>query len=564
MTTQPPAGDADVLIIGAGPTGAALAGDLGQRGISVLLLDKGDAIVRDARLHSVSIRTMELARHWGIEDDLRNCGWPLDHPQDVVWGTNLSEPELARIHWPPIGEMTPPPTSPTFAQRCPQAWFNDILLRFVRRQKSVTMLVHTNVIEVTQDQDMATVIAEDASGERVTFTARYVVACDGSRSNTRRALGIGAEKSPVWGHSAEAMIRSPQLEALPLAQTLGRFTVVEPDGMSLTMLPFDGTGRYRIMVMLGDGEITESVIREAANKIAGFDIEIEMLTPILPWSNRATVATTFRDGRIFLAGDAAHTMPTTGGLGMNTGILDSFDLAWKLDAVLSGWAGDGLLDSYDVERRAGVLHSSSLAGTIYQDWVRTRTDFRQFWERIALGGEDADRARAELGEALVSTFRREFNNIPASLDYRYEQSPICISDGTPAPELDLENYTQSARPGHRAPHVWLGPNESTLDHFGPHFTLLVIGERADTATSLVDAAEQRSLPLTVLEVTDDQVVSAMREAYERTYVLVRPDGHVAWRSDSIPQHAQQIVDVVRGASLADTVTEPANHDLVSP
>lgn len=563
MTTQPPAAKADVIVIGAGPTGAALAGDLGQRGISVLLLDKGDAVVRDARLHSVSIRTMELARHWGIEDELRNCGWPLDHPQDVVWGTSLSEPELARIPWPAIGDMTPPPTSPTFAQRCPQAWFNAILLRFAQRQQSVTTLLHTNAVDVTQDQDGVTVTAQDGSGKTITLGAQYVVACDGARGNTRRALGIDTEKTPTWGHSAEAMIRSPQLKALPLAQTLGRFTVVEPAGMSLILLPFDGLDRYRIMVMLGEGEITESVIREAANKIAGFEVEFEMVTPILPWSNRVAIANRFRDGRIFLAGDAAHTMPTTAGLGMNTGILDSFDLAWKLDAVLSGWGGNGLLDSYDPERRAGVVHSSSLAGSIYQDWVRTRDDYPQYFERIALGGEDAERARAELGVALLSTFRREFNNIPASLGHCYEDSPICIGDGSPAPEPNLENYTQCARPGHRAPHVWLGPNESTLDHFGPQFTLVAIGETADAAASLVDAAAARSVPLKVLSVTARETAFAMRDAYERTYVLVRPDGHVAWRGDTLPQRPEQIIDAVRGAGSAATVTDTDDHALAS-
>jgi 2-polyprenyl-6-methoxyphenol hydroxylase-like FAD-dependent oxidoreductase len=154
------------------------------------------------------------------------------------------------------------------------------------------------------------------------------------------------------------------------------------------------------------------------------DVEIEFKHDILPWSNRETTATTFRLGRVFLAGDAAHTMPTTGGLGMNTGIQDSFDLAWKLDAVLSGWGGKSLLDTYDPERRAAVTRSAGLASSIYQDWVETRRHHQAYWTRIAAGGADAARAKAELGEHLVTTFAREFNNIPAPLGYHYADSAI--------------------------------------------------------------------------------------------------------------------------------------------
>jgi 2-polyprenyl-6-methoxyphenol hydroxylase-like FAD-dependent oxidoreductase len=538
----------DVIIVGGGPTGAALAGDLGQRGISVLLLEQTDGVVRDARLHAVSIRTMELARRWGIEDELRHCGWPLDHPQDVVWGTSLSEPEIARIHWPPISEMTPPAVSPTFAQRCPQMWFNAILLRFAARQPSVTTLLRSKVVDVTQNTDIVTVRVHYSDGRTATYTADYLVAADGARSDIRRNLGIDTEKSSVWGTSAEAIVRSPQLRSLPLAQTLGRFTVLEPAGMSISLLPFDGKDQYRITVMVGDGDVTERIMLDAGRKIAGVDVDIEFVTEILPWSNRETIAAAFREGRIFLAGDAAHTMPTTGGLGMNTGIQDSFDLAWKLDAVLRGWAGDRLLDSYDPERRAAAKQSSALASGIYQDWVQTRHEHQQFWSRILSGGTDADRAREQLGASLVQTFRREFNNIPASLGYRYEGSPVCVPDGTDTPALTFDEYVPTARPGHRAPHVWTAPGVSTLDLFGPNFTLLAVGHDKSAGDALVIAARERNMPLTVAAVTEPDIVDAMRSAYERRLVLVRPDGHVAWRGDHVPANPGRILDIARGAT----------------
>ncbi|MFE6925492.1 FAD-dependent monooxygenase [Nocardia sp. NPDC057663] len=553
MSTNLPTTHFDVIVVGAGPTGAALAGDLGQRGRSVLLVEQGDGVVRDARLHAVSIRTMELARRWGIDEALRNCGWPLDHPQDVVWGTSLSEPELARIHWPSIAEMQPPSTSPTFAQRCPQMWFNEILLSFAKDQPTVTTLLYTAVTDVQQTSEAVTAVLADGSGTSE-VTADYLVACDGARSNIRRSLNIDTVKSSVWGTSAEAIIRSPQLAAIPLAQTLGRFTVVEPAGMSISLLPFDGLDKYRVTVMVGEGEITKADMSAAARKIAGTEVEIEFVTDILPWSNRETVATRFREGRVFLAGDAAHTMPTTGGLGMNTGIQDSSDLGWKLDAVLQGWAGEALLDSYDPERRECVAQTSGLASSIYKDWIATRTGHKQFWTRIQAGGPDGERARRELADSLLTTFRREFNNIPASLGYRYEGSPVCIEDGTPSPALNYEVYIPTARPGHRAPHVWLEPDVSTLDCFGHGFTLVVIGHEEDTVDGFVTAAQERSMPLEVLVAHSATVDVQLRGAYEAAFVLVRPDGHVAWRSDVLPDQPGLILDVVRGAVTADART----------
>lgn len=549
----------DVIVVGAGPTGAALAGDLGQRGRSVLLLEQTDGVVHDARLHSVNIRTMELGRRWGIEHELRNCGWPLEHPQDVVWGTSLSEPEIARINWPSIADMTPPPTSPTFAQRCPQKWFNEILLRFAQRQETVTTLLRCQVDTVTQIDDTVSVHAHDiTSGDVCEFTAHYLVACDGARSNIRRALSIDTVKSSVWGTSAEAIVSSPQLKAIPLAQTLGRFTVVEPAGMSISLLPFDGRDRYRITVMVGDGEIGKEEMLAAGRKIAGTDVDIEFVSEILPWSNRETIANSFRAGRIFLAGDAAHTMPTTGGLGMNTGIQDSFDLAWKLDAVLTGWAPDQLLDSYDPERRAAVAQSTMLASSIYKDWIATRDAHQHFWADIANGGPAAEKAKQQLGESLVHTFRREFNNIPASLGYHYEESPICVSDSTDEPPLVFDEYIPTARPGHRAPHVWVTPGVSTLDTFGPGFTLLVIGHTSDAADTIIAAANQRHMPLTIVSIIEPDTVAAMHAAYEHAFVLVRPDGHVTWRGDRI-DNPGDILDIARGAAPRPTHTaQPAS------
>lgn len=550
MSTQATQDKYDIVVVGAGPAGSAAAGALGRLGWKVLLLEQTDGLVHDARLHSVNIRTMELARAWDLERALRrDCGWPEHHPQDVVWGTSLSEPEVARREWPAIARMTPPTVSPTFAQRCPQKWFNPIMRSFAARQPTVEVRLEHRVDTVSQDSTGAAVHVTDLlTGRASEVRARYVIAADGARSNIRRQIGVETIKSAAWGTSAETILRSPQISSFPIVATLGRFTLVEPSGTSISLLPFDGRDEYRLTLMVNDsGDTSREHISQAIRKLIGNeDSTFEFVTDVMPWTNRETLATTFRSGRVFLAGDAAHTMPTTLGLGMNTGIQDSFDLAWKLDAMLSGWGGEALLDSYDQERRTAVIRTSTLASSIYKEWVKTKEEHREFWKQIERGGLEAEQGRRRLGESLLRTFSREYNSIPASLGYHYENSPICIADGTPPVPDTLDEYIPNARPGHRAPHVWVEPGVSTLDLFGAGFTLLLIGQDDSAGRPWAHAAHDRGIPLNVHCFESGPVANAVQDAYEAAFVLVRPDGHVAWRSSLRHDDPGSILDVTSG------------------
>ena len=540
--------DVDVVVVGAGPVGAALAAELGFRDISVLVLEATTGEVVDARLHAVSIRTMELARRWGIDDELRNCGWPLDHGQDVVWGTNLGEPELARIAWPAIRDMTPPEVSPTFAQRCPQRWFNPILTTLASRQKSVEVRMLWRMDHFRQDADGVSVWATDVErGLREEVRCRYLVGCDGARSEVRRALEIERTASAVWGTSAEAIVRSPALAEIPIVGDIGRYTVVHEGGMSISLLPLDGRDEFRVTLMVHDGEASKDDIADAMTTLVGREIDFEFVTDVLPWTNRAAEAQRFVDGRVILAGDSAHTMPTTGGFGMNTGILDAVDLAWKLDALLAGWGGGALLPSYEFERRSAARRTAALAGEIYRDWVAMKSRLADVAE-LAHEGERQVSARRRLQALLISTFTREFNAVGGALGYRYEDSPICIPDGSPSTPDTIDVYVPTARPGHLAPHVWLSDGSSTLDLFGRDFVLLVLGEHADDpdVVALTEAARKRGIPWRTVRLTDSRVA----QMYERDIVLVRPDGHVAWRSNSVDVEIDYLLDVVSGAAAA--------------
>jgi 2-polyprenyl-6-methoxyphenol hydroxylase-like FAD-dependent oxidoreductase len=536
----------EVVIIGGGPVGAALSGDLGRRGIPNILLEMTDGVFRDPRLHAVNIRTMELARRWQIEDDLRNCGWPADHSQDILFVTALTGYELGRIEWPAIGTMSPPDASPTFAQRCPQAWFNPILVSFARRQAVSDVRMRWRCDSFVQDEAGVTVHATDLSDEsRHIIRAKYLVAADGSRSNVRRALGIHRNGPDAYGLSAEAIVEIPHLSRSHSMGLAGRYTLVTEQGMSASLLPFDGRNLYRMTTMVEQEGMTEATMAEAVRALIGANVPFEFKSPVLPWSNRETCAQSFLSGRVFIAGDAAHTMPTTGGFGMNTGILDSWDLGWKLEADIKGWGGPLLCGSYDHERKLAAQRTARLAGAIYKDWLQVKNELDAGRGLLLAENADGYAYRAHLGDTLVRTFRREFNAVGGALGYRYEGSPICIADGTSEPDDSLTDYRQTSRPGHRAPHVWLEDGRSTLDLFGEGFVLMTRDARSAVAQAFKEHAASVGVPFTVFSLNSP----ALQTAYEVDHVLVRPDGHVAWRSVGAAPAPAAVLDIARGVPV---------------
>jgi len=246
----------------------------------------------------------------------------------------------------------------------------------------------------------------------------------------------------------------------------------------------------------------------------------------------------YRHDRILLAGDAAHTMSPTGGFGMNTGIIDTVNLGWKLEAVFDGWAGSALLDSYDAEQRQVARRNALAATQNYNLWVGLADQCKALLDETAEG----DHSRRRVGAMLKEGLRVEWECIGVMLGYSYERSPICVRDGTPPPRDRASDYAPTSRPGARAPHAWLGPGRSTLDLFGRGFVVLRFGP-ADPAP-LAAAAQDQGVPLAVIDIAEPAIAAL----YERALVLVRPDGHVAWRGDAVPHDPASLVRRVRGAA----------------
>jgi hypothetical protein len=280
----------------------------------------------------------------------------------------------------------------------------------------------------------------------------------------------------------------------------------------------------------------------------GRDFDYEILS-VMRWVRRELVADRFSTDRVFIAGDAAHLMSPTGGFGMNTGIGDVVDLGWKFDAVLRGWGGGALLRSYESERRPVGLRNVAQASRNLGRMLETRKRLPP--PEVFQPGDAGEAARKIYGDWFAGLMRLEWFSNGVMLGYRYDNSPIVWTDGTPTPPDETFTYTQTARPGARAPHVWLADGRSTLDLFGRGFTLLRLGPDAPATTQIERAAARRGVPLATVAIAQPQVAAA----YARRLVLVRPDGHVAWRGDEEPTNADALIDVVRGAAVAIPITQ---------
>jgi hypothetical protein len=263
---------------------------------------------------------------------------------------------------------------------------------------------------------------------------------------------------------------------------------------------------------------------------------------MMPWIRRELVADSYGTRRAFIAGDAAHLTSPTGAFGMNMGIQDSVDLAWKLEACLRGWGGPELLRSYEIERRPVAIRNVQEASGNLRRMLGPR--LRKPPADAFQPGPEGDRARREFGEAYTQEMAREWFANGIHLGYRYEGSPVIVPDGTAEPPDTVSTYTQTARPGHRAPHAWLADGRSTLDVFGRGFVLLRLGSKPAAADGLQQATADKGVPLEIVDIAEPHVV----ELYENALVLVRPDGHVAWRADREPSSPGEVIDQVTGAA----------------
>jgi 2-polyprenyl-6-methoxyphenol hydroxylase-like FAD-dependent oxidoreductase len=527
-----------VLIAGGGPVGLALAIELGMAGIRCLLVERRDGSLSVPKMSGLSVRSMELNRRWGIAEKAKRAGWPQTRPNDFVYCTSITGPVLTRVKIPPYAEKRPSFT-PEPDCGCAQIFYDPILLERVRSLPSVTLRHLTSLDRFEQDSSgVRATVTDRQSGKSEVIEAEYLVGCDGADGTVATQLKLDYEGVGVFADSTNIYFRSRELMEIHDKGWARFFRFTDEGGTWGEIIGIDGQETWRLSALRSlPGYDTPQYMR----RLAGRDFNYEVIS-VMHWQRRERVATRYRDGqRVFIAGDAAHQNSPTGGLGLHTGLQDALDIGWKLAAVLQGWGGDRLLDSYEIERQPVALNN-----------VQACTGEFDLLSTLPTGPAiDKDTAEgAALRERWATTFyATNHANTPLftenlRLGYCYDPSPIVIADGTPAIPYETRQFVPSARPGTRAPHAWLEDGRrSTLDLFGKGFVLLRFGADPPSGSGIAAAAEQRRVPLTVVDVGDEKIAVL----YARRLVLVRPDGHVAWRGDDAPADPLALIDKVRGA-----------------
>ena len=533
--------DFDVCIVGAGPVGLTLALDLSRRGVRSVVVERELKPGPWPKMERCNARSMEIYRRLGVVEAIRARGLAAEKSMSVAIVTNLSDPPLALLEYPTVNAMRERiaksadgalPLEPY--QMISQYTLEPILREAVARCSNVVTLFGSSFLDFDARDDAVSIYFAAPEGER-TLTAQYLVGCDGGSSLVRKQLGITLEGRGGIGRMHQVFFRSDNLlDRIPIARA--RHYWFADEWRSAIIVQDDGRHFSLHSTMPADTDF-----REVIRKLAGFDVDVDILH-VCDWTMHLLVAQSYGAGRTYIAGDAAHLVIPTGGLGMNTGVGDATDLAWKLSAMVQGWGGPALLSSYDLERRAVGRRNRDASGFAAAGLATWRNAWRPNIRDASAEGVVTRREVARLADILQ---RRSHEMEGTELGYTYAGSPVICSEPEPFHESEFLRYLPSASPGCRFPHVWLTDGRPIQDVVGLGYTLLDFAGASPTH-ALEDAMRKVGAPLDVIRL-DEPAAHAMGG---RNLVLLRPDLHVAWRGDEAPGNSEAVAARITGHGAA--------------
>ncbi len=546
--------DTDILIVGGGPVGLMAALEIARFGARAILVNDGTETALHPKANAINARSMEHFRRHGVGPALRVAALPTDYPTDVAYVTRLTGRELARLEMPSSSAAMAESLAGVSAydcaeppHRCSQIYLEAILREAALARPTLDIRFGHRLEEFHRvDGGVVAVIRDIEADSTYEVSAAHLVGADGGRSTVRRQLGIrylgdgGIERQMMGGAMMATLFRAPRDAGWLTVDPAWQYWVVAADLLAV-LIAVDGADQFVLLTRIPDDVDPETIDDQALiDQASGRPVDVEIILR-QPWTaGHELLAESFGGERVWLVGDAAHLFTPTGGLGMNTGIDDVVNLAWKLAADVQGWGGAGLLATYEADRRPVGARNLAFA----RGFAESIGTFEVHPE-IDTDTDAGAAERARLGAHLADHGHREFVIPGIALGVRYEGSALVWNEGDPALPDDAYDYIPTARPGHRAPHVWLEDASGGLalcDRFVDGFTLVRTDVSVD-ASPLLDAARAVGMPMALVDV--DELAVAQR--YEAALALIFPDGHVAWRGNSLPEDNAALIDRVRGA-----------------
>ncbi len=535
--------ETEVLIVGAGPVGLALAVELGLRGIACELVEEAAQIGHWwTRAMNMNKRTMEHMRRWGLVDALHAINEvPADWPANVSILDHLGGRQLASVRAEGLGWRRELADAAQDALWIAQGQVQAVLLDKARRLGArIGFGQKATRLELRADGKVQ-VQVQCGAGVR-SIVARYAVGCDGGRSMVRQAVDIPYEGAGALSRQVSIFFRAPQL-----------LDDMRRRGVSDSVMYFCSDPSVPGTARLNSGDRWEFTYRPPPDfDEAGLDAAAIVRTVLgpridftlersYPFSYFELIASRLREGPVFLAGDAAHMIPPLGGHNLNLGFGDAVNLGWKLAHVLRGWADPGILDSYGPERLPMVRRTAAEA---HANFHRLRSTFERLAQMMELPGDDAGTAarREHMGRAIARDLEPQWQSDGTVLDLRYADSPIVDRQDGAAPAYQSVRYQPHAAPGHRSP-MWRNADGVPLyDRLGPEYTVLNLAGDPAPGAALGQALCERQLPARHLHLPQP----SLRALYGAGLVVVRPDQHVAWRGNALPPAPDRLARLLRG------------------